>query len=139
MEFQETESQKDSAEIERSELPEQMQDTKRSYQEKINAELEEWAGKIDSLKAEVEKSEAQLRRIFEARISILRGKQKAAVKKLSALKRTREERWEEARSGLEKSLDDVKETLGQTLSLFKEKQRQVAERISKQREATSKG
>jgi len=51
------------------------------------------------------------------------------------LKRSPEEGWEAFRSGLEKSLDDLKQTLDQTLSIFREKQQEITERVSKQRKA----
>jgi len=39
------------------------------------------------------------------------------------------------RKGLEKSLDDLKQTLDQTLLIFGEKQQEITGRVSKQRQA----
>jgi outer membrane murein-binding lipoprotein Lpp len=136
MELQEIESQQPKTEVvEQDELREQKADARRSYQERIGAELKEWAAKVDHLKAEVEKSGAELGRMFEKQIEILRDKQKGALRRLSTLKRSREEKWEEFRTGLERSLDDLKQTLDHTLSTFRLRQQEVAGRVSQKRKA----
>jgi uncharacterized protein YdcH (DUF465 family) len=135
MELQQMEPQEHRpAEFEQEELREQTPETKGSFQERIAAELKEWGTKVDHLKAEVQKSGAEVRRMFEKQLGILRDRRRAALGKLSALKRSREEGWEEFRSGLEKSLDDLNQTFDQTLSRFREKQQEIAERVKKQRE-----
>jgi hypothetical protein len=116
-------------------LPGQTREAKTSYQERIGAKLKEWAAKVDHLKVEVEKLGAEAGRMFEKRIEILRDKQKAAMRKLSTLKRSPEEGWEGFKSGLEKSLDDLKQTLDQTLLIFRKRQQEITERVSKQRKA----
>jgi hypothetical protein len=137
MELQEIESQERKSEEfeEKEESREQTSETKTSYQDRIRAELKSWVAKFDQLKADVEKSGAEMRKMFEKQIEILGDKQKAAVRKLSTLKRSREEGWKRFRDGLEKGLDDLKQTLDQTFSTLKEKQQQVAEKVSKQRAA----
>ncbi len=136
MDLQDTELQQEKIDrLEQDELHEKEADAKRSYQEKIGTDLKEWATKFDHLKAEVEKSRAELRKMFERRIEILKNKQRVAVKKLSILKRSTEEGWEEFKSGLEKSLDDLGRSLEQTLSTFRERQEDIAEKVSKGRKA----
>jgi len=136
MELQQMEPQQQKSEkVEKYEMPLQTPNAKTSYQERIGAELKEWAAKIDRLKVEVEKLGAEVVRMFEKQIEILRDKRKAAVKGLSTLKRSPDEGWEEFRSGLENSMDELKYTMDQTLSIFREKQQEITERVSKQRKA----
>jgi hypothetical protein len=134
MELQQMEPEHRRPEVfEQDELREQAPDTKRSFQERIGAELKEWAAKVDQLKTEVEKSGIELRRMFEKRMDILKEKRKTALRKFSALNRSREEGWEEFGSGLEGNLDDLKQTLDRTLSTFREKEREIAEKVDKQK------
>jgi hypothetical protein len=136
MELQQMEPEHRRPEVfEQDELREQAPDTKRSFQERIGAELKEWAAKVDQLKTDVEKSGIELRRMFEKRMDILKEKRKTALRKFSALNRSREEGWEEFGSGLEGNLDDLKQTLDRTLSTFREKEREIAEKVDKQRKA----
>jgi hypothetical protein len=122
-------------EFEQDKLRDQTPEEKRSFQERIGAELKEWAAKVDHLKAEVQKSGTEVRRMFQKRVDLLKDKQRTALKKLSTLQRSREEGWEGFKNALENSLDDLKETLDQTLSTFREKQQEIAERVEKQRKA----
>jgi outer membrane murein-binding lipoprotein Lpp len=131
MGLQEMESQQQKSEESEQYAPE----AKTSYQERIGAELKDWAAKVDRLKADVEELGTEAGRMVEKRIEILKDKRKAAVRKLSTLKRSPEEGWEGFKSGLEKSLDDLKQTLDQTLSTFRKRQQEITERVSKQRKA----
>jgi nucleotide-binding universal stress UspA family protein len=108
---------------------------KETYQEKIEAQLKEWAAKIDELKAKAEKSKAEIKMKYEKQIEDLRNKQGALQKKLLEMKESGEEAWEGLKSSIEKSLDDLKETFDEAISKFKEKGEKAAETVSKKKEA----
>ena len=92
---------------------------KENYQEKLEAQLKEWSGKIDQLKTAAGKLAADARVTYHQQIDALRGKQEAAQKKLQELKEAGEGVWEYLKAGIERAWDELKEGVEGALSRFK--------------------
>jgi nucleotide-binding universal stress UspA family protein len=114
-------------------LPEERSQGRKAYQEKIEAQLKEWSARIDELKAKAERSKAEIKIKYEKQIEVLRSKQDAVQQKLREFKETGEETWEGLKTGVEKGLNDLKETFDQAISKFKEKGEEAAETISRKK------
>jgi chromosome segregation ATPase len=89
------------------------------YQEKIEAQIKEWAEKIKELKDKASKAKAGAREELQKQIDTLRDRQEAAQKKLKEIKEASGEAWQELKKGLEKSVDDLKEAWGAVVSKFR--------------------
>ncbi|MCJ7685048.1 MAG: coiled coil domain-containing protein, partial [Desulfobacteraceae bacterium] len=59
---------------------------KEAYQQKLEAQLDEWNVEIDKLKAKADKAEAEAQIQYYKQIEDMRVKQKAAREKLTELK-----------------------------------------------------
>jgi universal stress protein A len=94
---------------------------KRAYQEKIEAQLKEWAAKTDALKTRADKTKTDAQVIYKEQIENLRTKQEAARQKLQELKDSGEEAWGELKVGLDKALEDFKKAFSSARSKFKQK------------------
>ena len=92
---------------------------KEDYQEKLEAQLREWSGKIDQLKTAAEKLAADAQVTYHHQIDALRGKQEGAQKKLQELKEGGEEAWESLKAGIDRAWDDLKRGVEGALSRFK--------------------
>jgi len=92
---------------------------KENYQEKLEAQLKEWSGKIDQLKTAAGKLAADARVTYHQQIDALRGKQEAAQKKLQELKEAGEGVWEDLRSGIEGAWDELRQAVDNVVSRFK--------------------
>jgi uncharacterized coiled-coil DUF342 family protein len=94
---------------------------KEEYQAKIEAQLKEWGGKLEELKARAAKAGAEAKVELNKQIESLKAKQEAAQKKLKEVREAGGEAWKEVKKGLEKSVDDLKEAWGGVLSRFRKK------------------
>ena len=92
---------------------------KEDYQEKLEAQLREWSGKIDQLKTAAEKLAADAQVTYHQQIDALRGKQEAAQKKLHELKEAGEGAWEFLKAGIDRAWDELKQGMEGALSRFK--------------------
>jgi nucleotide-binding universal stress UspA family protein/phage host-nuclease inhibitor protein Gam len=117
------------------ETPEEKSEKRKTYQEKVEAQLKEWSVKIDELKAKAERSKAELKMKYEKQIEDLRAQQEALKKNLQEFKESGEEAWEHLKTGIEKNFDELKDSADRTISLFKEKGEDVAETVSKKKKA----
>jgi nucleotide-binding universal stress UspA family protein len=117
------------------ERSEERSEKRKAYQEKIEAQLNEWGTKIDELKAKAEKSKAELKIKYEKQIEELRNQQGVAQQKLLELKKSGEKAWEGLKTGMEKSLEELKGSLDRTLLTFKDKGEEVAEAVLRKKKA----
>ena len=92
---------------------------KENYQEKLEAQLKEWSGKIDQLKTAAGKLAADARVTYHQQIDALRGKQEAAQKKLQELRESGEGAWESLKAGIDRAWDELKQGVEGALSRFK--------------------
>jgi hypothetical protein len=89
-----------------------------AYQEKMEAQLREWAAKIDALKAKADRERADSKLAYYEQIEVLRQKQVDAQQKLDRLKRTGEAAWDELKQGIDHAWNDLKEAVGTATKKF---------------------
>ncbi len=89
---------------------------KEAYQEKIEAQLQEWNARINEFKARAANAKADAKIDMYNRIDILRANQEAAQAKLQELKQIGAEKWDEIRLALDKDMDYLKTTWESSLS-----------------------
>lgn len=92
---------------------------KDAYQQKMNAQLEEWQHKIDALKSKADKAEAEQKLKFYEQIESLRTKQMAVHEKLEELRTASESAWEEVKAGVELAWRDLEQTFERAVNKFK--------------------
>lgn len=83
---------------------------KEAYEKKLQAQLDEWNAEIDKLKAKADSAEADAQLEYYKQIEDLREQQLAARAKLSELRQSGEDAWEDLKAGIDsawKSLGDA--------------------------------
>ena len=81
---------------------------KEAYQEKLEAQLKGWSGKITELQAKAGMAKADAKIELNKHLQTLRAKEEAAQQKLKELKDAGVEAWERAKPDLEKAIDNLK-------------------------------
>lgn len=81
---------------------------KTTYKEKLEAQLKEWQGEIDKLKAEAEKKSTETKATYQERINELEQRTNQVKEKLSALKETGDDKWEDVRKEIDKETTEIK-------------------------------
>jgi len=84
---------------------------KEAYQEKLDAQLQQWSTKVDELKAKADQANTETQLEYYEQIEELRFKQAAAYAKLQELRDTEERSWRELKPGLEHALDNFKSSV----------------------------
>lgn len=92
---------------------------KEAYQEKMNARLREWQGKIDILKAEADLAEAEQKIKLYEKIESLRIKQQHMHEKVEQLHSASEGAWEEVKAGVELAWEDLQTAFERAVDKFK--------------------
>ena len=96
-----------------------MNDKRKAYEEKLNAQLEEWNAQIALFKARADKAKAGAKIDYYKTIETLQYKQDEVGKKLHELKTAGDEAWEDLKKGAEKAWDEVKASFHSAASKFK--------------------
>lgn len=96
-----------------------MNDKRKAYEEKLNAQLEEWNAQTALFKARADKAKAGAKIEYYKTIEALQHKQDEAGKKLHELKIAGDEAWEDLKKGAEKAWDEVKAAFHSAASKFK--------------------
>jgi hypothetical protein len=96
-----------------------MNDKRKAYEEKLDAQLKEWNAQIDLLKAKADKAKADVKIDYYKTIDTLQRKQDAARTKLQELKTAGDEAWEDLKTGAEKAWSEVKAAYHDATSKFK--------------------
>ena len=96
-----------------------MKDKRKAYEEKIDAQLNEWNAQIALLKARADKARADAKIEYYKTIEALQHRQDEARTKLHELKTSGDEVWEDLKTGAEKVWDDVKTAFQSAASKFK--------------------
>ena len=96
-----------------------MNDKRKAYEEKIDAQLEEWNAQIALLKAKADKGKAEAKIEYYKTIETLQHKQDEARTKLHELKTAGDEAWEDLKTGAEKAWAEVKAAFHIAASKFK--------------------
>lgn len=96
-----------------------MKDKRKAYEERLDAQFEEWKAQIALLKAKANKAKADAKIGYYKKIEELERKQQVANTKLHELKNAGDEAWEEFKTGTEKAWDEVMTAYNKIASKFK--------------------
>jgi multidrug resistance efflux pump len=96
-----------------------MQDKRKAYEEKLDAQVKEWSAQIELLKAKADKAKAEVKIEYYKTIEALQSKQNEAKAKLQELKTAGDEAWEDLKTGAEKAWAEVKNAYHDASSRFK--------------------
>jgi hypothetical protein len=96
-----------------------MKNKRKAYEEKLDAQLDEWSAQIGVLKAKAEKAKAEVKIEYYKTIEVLERKQRDAKRKLQELKTAGDEAWEDLKTGAEKAWAEVKAAYHDASSRFK--------------------
>ncbi len=83
-----------------------MNDKRKAYEEKLDAQFEEWNAQFALLKAKADKAKAKIE--YYKTIEALQHRQDEARTKLHELKTAGDEAWEDLQTGAEKAWAEVK-------------------------------
>jgi Skp family chaperone for outer membrane proteins len=90
-----------------------------AYEKDMNIKLKKWEAKVDELKADMDKADAQTRESLYKEVEKLRDLQRNAREKLDALKRTGQGSFNDLKAGVDKAVKDLEEAVGSALSRLK--------------------
>ena len=96
-----------------------MNDPKKEYEKKLEAQLAKWNAEIDKLQAQAEQAEAETRREYYDQIEKIRELQESARQKLSQLKNAGDEAWEDLKSGAELARDALASAVKSAANRFR--------------------
>ena len=96
-----------------------MKDKRKAYEEKIDAQLEEWSAQIALFKARADKAKAGAKIEYNKTIEVLQHRQDEARAKLHELKTSGDEAWEDLKTGAEKAWAEVETAFQNALLKFK--------------------
>jgi len=94
-------------------------DKKKSYEERLEAELNEWSAKINVLKAKAAKTQADVKINFAEEIKLLEEKKQKAKEKLHELRDAGDDAWVDLKAGLESVWSDLGNSISKAVSRFK--------------------
>jgi chromosome segregation ATPase len=80
---------------------------KEQYEQKLEAQLDEWNAEINKIKAKAKGAEADGIIEYEKEIKELNSKQEAAKDKLKELKNASEDAWEDLKVGIDDALGSL--------------------------------
>lgn len=96
-----------------------MRDKRKAYEDKLNAQLEEWNAQIALFKARADKAKAEAKIEYFKTIETLQQRQDEAKTKLHALQTAGDEAWEDLKTGAEKAWEDVRTAFHHAAAKFK--------------------
>ena len=92
---------------------------KDAYQQKMQAQLDEWRAELDRMRARMSGASADAKLEFEREAEVLEGKIEAGKKKLSELGDASDHAWESLKDGVESAWKSLKLAIGDAASKFK--------------------
>lgn len=92
---------------------------RKAYEEKLEAQLEEWNAQTALLKAKADKAKAEVKIEYYKNIEALQRRHDEAGIKLHELKTAGDETWEDLKTAVEKVWDEVKTAFHTAASKFK--------------------
>ena len=92
---------------------------RKRYEEKLDAQLEEWSAQMALLKAKADSATAEVKIQYYKSIEALQYEQDTARMKLDELKGASDEAWEEIKTGVEEAWTVVQDSLRSAASKFK--------------------
>jgi uncharacterized coiled-coil DUF342 family protein len=94
---------------------------KKSYLQKLAAQLQDWDTEIDELKVKAHLAKADAKDEFAKQIEDLRSKRQAMQSKLQQLQDSGDEAWDDIKTGLEKSWTELRGSFRNAMSKFTDK------------------
>lgn len=91
---------------------------KESYEQKLQAQLDEWRAEIDQLKAKADKADAEAQLEYYKEIEELRTMQETVYRKLDELRDASDDAWEDIKAGVDNALDSLGSALKSATSRF---------------------
>ncbi len=92
---------------------------KETYEQKLQAQLDEWGAEINKLKARADGAEADIQLEYYKKIEELRTMQESATNKLSKLKDAGDDAWEDLKAGIDSAWDSLGNAVKSAASRFK--------------------
>jgi len=92
---------------------------KELYQQKKQAQLDEWKAEIDRLKARASGASADSQLELHREIEILEGKIAEGKTKLAEIENASEDAWESIKDGVESAWDSMKSAFSDAAARFK--------------------
>ncbi|MDD5168224.1 MAG: hypothetical protein PHN75_05360 [Syntrophales bacterium] len=96
-----------------------MKEKRKAYEEKFDAQLDEWNAQMALLKARADKAKAEAKIEYYKTIETLQYRQDEARTRLHELKTAGDAAWEDIKTGTEKAWDDVRNAFHEAISKFK--------------------
>jgi len=96
-----------------------MTDKRKAFEEKFDAQLQEWSAEIALLKAKADKAKAEVKIEYYKTLETLQGKQDVARTKLRELRSAGDEAWEDVKAGAENVWTEIKALIQNAASRFK--------------------
>ncbi|GJQ58993.1 MAG: hypothetical protein D8M57_02610 [Candidatus Scalindua sp. AMX11] len=94
-------------------------DDKELYQQKKQAQLDEWKAEIDKLKAKASGASADVQLEMNKQIKTIESKVIEGKKKLSELAEAGEDAWESIKEGVESAWNSLKSAVSDAAAKFK--------------------
>ena len=92
---------------------------KELYQQKKQAQLDEWKAEVDKLKAKASGASADAQLELNKQIEALEGKIESGKTKLAEIADASEDSWESIKVGVESAWDSIKSAFSDTAAKFK--------------------
>ena len=92
---------------------------KEAYEQKLEAQLDEWNAEIDKLRAKANKATAEARIEYDDQIKSLNAQRDTVRQRLDELKRSGAGAWEELRDGLESAGKAMNDSLKSAYDKFR--------------------
>lgn len=105
--------------INRGETGFNQSDIKRTYQQALEAQLEEWDEKLEEVTAAAKKAGAKLRKEMDSQLAGLNEQRAAARTQLAQLREQGEETWQDLRQNADRLWDDLRGSLDEIVSRLK--------------------
>jgi DNA repair exonuclease SbcCD ATPase subunit len=91
---------------------------KEAYEQKLQAQLDDWSAEIDKLKAKADSAEADAQLEYYKEIEELRSMQETASRKLAELKDAGDDAWEDLKAGMDSAWGSLGNALKSAASRF---------------------
>jgi capsule polysaccharide export protein KpsE/RkpR len=98
---------------------------KKTYQEKIEAQLKGFASQIEGLVAKADQAKKEAKAKYAPQIEALRAKQESLRQKLDGLKEPGGAAWEDLKKGMDAAIGEFKAAVQSAVSRFKEEKEET--------------
>jgi len=96
-----------------------MTDKRKAFEEKLDAQINEWNAQLALIKAKAAKAKADAKVEYYTTIEALQLKRDTARAKLHELKASGDDAWEDLKTGAEKVWDEIKSAFHAAAEKFK--------------------